>query len=105
LRTLIHRARAVAVAACDAPDPAARHHPVRGGSAVGGKVRYASREPSFPASDPVGRTGRGRQRPRPAGGLRELPGVSLSRVGLQKMYRLTLTLTLLLAVFAADRSG
>jgi two-component system, NtrC family, nitrogen regulation sensor histidine kinase NtrY len=31
--------------------------------------------------------------------------LSLSRVGLQKMYRLTLTLTLLLAVFAAIASG
>ena len=35
----------------------------------------------------------------------EYQQLSLSRVGLQKMYRLTLTLTLLLAIFAAIASG
>jgi nitrogen fixation/metabolism regulation signal transduction histidine kinase len=38
-------------------------------------------------------------------GYGEYQELSLSRVGLQKMYRLTLTLTLLLAVFAAIASG
>jgi nitrogen fixation/metabolism regulation signal transduction histidine kinase len=38
-------------------------------------------------------------------GYGEYQQLSLSRVGLQKMYRLTLTLTLLLAIFAAIASG
>jgi len=38
-------------------------------------------------------------------GYGEYQQLSLSRVGLQKMYRLTLTLTLLLAIFAAISSG
>jgi nitrogen fixation/metabolism regulation signal transduction histidine kinase len=38
-------------------------------------------------------------------GFGQYQELSLSRVGLQKMYRLTLTLTLLLAIFAAIASG
>ena len=38
-------------------------------------------------------------------GFGQYQQLSLSRVGLQKMYRLTLTLTLLLAIFAAIASG
>ena len=38
-------------------------------------------------------------------GYREYQDLTLSRAGLQKIYTVTLTLTLLLAVFAAIASG